>query len=199
MKLFEKFKNHIEYAETILITTHIYPDGDGIGSEIALCHALKALNKQVYCVHEESLGPRYHFLDKEKNIVSFKMLNQKVLPEFDLALIVDTNSLERVGPNVQRLVLSGKKHLFIDHHPCSTEIYENNCIDLTAAATGEIAGNLILKLGIPFSRPMSLALYTSIIIDTSSFRYPTVSGNTHRLMGHILDSGINPLPYLWHS
>ena len=60
------------------------------------------------------------------------------------------------------------------------------------AATGELVGSLIESIGVPFTKEMAYALYTSILIDTSSFRYPTVTGNTHRLIAKLMDTGIEP-------
>jgi phosphoesterase RecJ-like protein len=83
-------------------------------------------------------------------------------------------------------------YLFIDHHPCSKDLSADHCIDTSAAATGQIIGEFTQFMGIAFNQEMALALYTSIIIDTSSFRYPTVSSRTHLLVSNLLETGIEP-------
>ena len=193
MDLIKKFKQLIDKAESIIISTHIFPDADGIGSQIALCLALSKLNKKVYCVNEQGLLPRYLYLDEEKRVYPYNRFKKKV-KDFkpDLFIVVDTYSIDRVGDNVKRLAMEAKNLLFIDHHPCPPELMSLHCIDTNASATGELAGTLIQSLGIPLSKEISLPLYTSILIDTSSFRYPTVSGKTHRLLAQLLDSGIQP-------
>ena len=106
--------------------------------------------------------------------------------------MTDTNSLERIGEGVKKLSSNVIDHLFIDHHPCPKEVMRNNCIDTNKAATGELAGDLIKSIGVELTREMALPLYTAVLIDTSSFRYPTVTGDTHRLIGSLMDTGVRP-------
>lgn len=193
MNIAERFKFMIEKADNIVISTHIFPDADGIGSEIALCLAMRSLGKNAICVNEESLLSRYKYLDPHDVIISLDDYrsfypNAKV----DLFIVTDTNSLDRIGERVQKLATDVDQHLFIDHHPCPKEVMLSNCIDTTKAATGELAGDLIKSIGVELTREMALPLYTAILIDTSSFRYPTVTGDTHRLIANLMDTGVRP-------
>jgi phosphoesterase RecJ-like protein len=180
----------------ILITTHIQPDADGIGSEIALCLALREMGKNAICVNEEPLLDRYCYLDPKDCVISYdeyiKRREKEDGPSIDLFIVTDTNSLSRIGNRVQALVPNAKNLLFIDHHPAPKELAAIHCIDTNMAATGELVGYLIDSLGISYTKDMAHALYTSILIDTSSFRYPTVTANTHRLIGKLMDTGIEP-------
>lgn len=187
----DRFKSLVEKANNIVITTHIFPDADGIGSEIALCMALRKLGKNAICINEEKLFDRYRYLDPE-NVISNYNDSKDHFDKIDLFIVTDTNALPRIGKNVQELVLKSSELLFIDHHPCPKELAAIHCIDSTKAATGELVGELIEALGVEFDKKMALALYTSIIIDTSSFRYPTVTGNTHKIASKLLDTGISP-------
>ena len=193
MNIFERFKFATDRAYNIVISTHIIPDADGIGSEIALCLAMRALGKNAICVNEEPLLDRYKYLDPEDVVISLEDY-QSFYPEaeVDLFIVTDTNSLERIGDGMKNIAKKSPNLLFIDHHPCSKEVMSNHCIDTTKAATGELAGDLILSVGVDLTREMALPLYTAILIDTSSFRYPTVTGNTHRLIGHLMDTGVRP-------
>ncbi len=193
MRIIETFKLLISKAQKIAITTHLQPDADGIGSQIALCMALRKLGKEAICINDQPLLERYEYLDPDKVIISHQQYEkQKDRMIFDLFIVADTNSLERIGKNIQNIVTTTRNLLFIDHHPCPKEIARIHCIDTKAAATGELVGTLIESLGIDFDEKMALPLYTSILIDTSSFRYPTVSGNTHRLIAKLMDTGIEP-------
>jgi phosphoesterase RecJ-like protein len=193
MNITERFKFMIDKAENIVISTHIFPDADGIGSEIALCLAMRSLGKNAICVNEEPLLERYKYLDPQDCVISADDY-QSFYPdaEVDLFVVTDTNSLERIGERVKKLATKVKEHLFIDHHPCPKEVMLNNCIDTSKAATGELAGDLIKSIGVELTREMALPLYTAVLIDTSSFRYPTVTGNTHRLIGSLMDTGVRP-------
>lgn len=193
MNITERFKLMTEKAENIVISTHIFPDADGIGSEIALCLAMRSLGKNAICVNEESLLERYRYLDPHDVVISYsEYLSFYPDAKIDLFVIVDTNSVERIGEGSKQLAANAKNILFIDHHPCPKEVMLNNCVDTTKAATGELAGDLIKSIGVELTREMALPLYTAVLIDTSSFRYPTVTGNTHRLIGSLMDTGVRP-------
>lgn len=193
MNITERFQFLTKKAENIVISTHIFPDADGIGSEIALCLAMRALGKNAICVNEEPLLERYKYLDPQDVVISLQDY-KSFYPdaEIDLFIVTDTNSLERIGDGVKEIASKAPNLLFIDHHPCSKEVMTNHCIDTAKAATGELAGDLIRSLNVELTREMALPLYTAVLIDTSSFRYPTVTGNTHRLIGSLMDTGVTP-------
>ncbi len=188
----EDFKKLIDSVKNILITTHIHPDADGVGSQISLCYALEYLGKNVMCVNEEPLDDRYKYLDVKNVLTDYKSYIKNPLESIDLFIVADTNSLPRIGKSLQELVLYSKNLLFIDHHPCPPEMATIHCIDTTKAATGELVGNLIEHLEVPFTKEIALPLYTAILIDTSSFRYPTVTGDTHALVAKLMSTGISP-------
>lgn len=193
MNSVERFKFLTKKAENIVISTHILPDADGIGSQIALCLAMRAQGKNAICVNEEPLLERYKYLDPEDVVISYEdYLSFYPEAEIDLFIVADTNSLERIGEKMKGLAQKSPNLLFVDHHPCPHDVMKENCIDTTKAATGELAGELIQSLDIDLSREMALPLYTAILIDTSSFRYPTVTGDTHRLIGSLMDTGVRP-------
>lgn len=192
MTILDVFKTRIQEAERILITTHEYPDADGIGSEISLCLALREYGKEAWCVNEEPLLDRYQYLDEDKVVLGFRDFEKK-LSAFkpDLIIIVDTNTKDRVGTQLGKY-LADKKLLYIDHHPWRGRDLADHCVDVKAAATGQLVGEMIEYLGVKFTKKIALPIYTSIIIDTSSFRYPTVSAATHLLVSKLMDTGINP-------
>ena len=193
MQPLKRFQKLIDKAKNILITTHEYPDADGIGSQVALCMALKSLSKKVTCVNEETLMERYRYLDPRNHIQSFEEFKtQDFGTQVDLFIVTDTNDLKRIGPQMQKLASKAKELLFIDHHPAPEDMQAMHYIDTTVAATGELVGNLIEELGIPLDRELALPLYTSILIDTNSFRYPTVRPQTHLLISKLLSTGIKP-------
>lgn len=189
----QRFLDLIERANTIVITTHLHPDADGIGSEVALCMALKKKGKNAICVNELALLERYKYLDPEDVVISYRNYQKKYKnQEIDLFIVTDTNALPRIGTQVQKLVTKSKELLFIDHHPCPKELAKIHCIDTSKAATGELVGTFIEAMNVKMTKSMALSLYTSILIDTSSFRYPTVTGDTHRVIANLMDTGVRP-------
>lgn len=198
MSSIERCLELLSSAKSIIISTHTHPDADGIGSQIALCLALKKLGKEVYCINEDTLLERYRYLDPQNVVTSYRRfmrrksqsINKEL--EIDLLIIIDTHSLPRIGPQTHKLATKAKELLFIDHHPCPKELARIHCINTLKAASGELVAEIIKALNIPLSKDMALALYTAVLIDTSSFRYPTVTGDTHRAVGRMLDTGIDP-------
>lgn len=193
MDIFERFKSVIAPAENIIITTHSFPDADGIGSEISLCLALNQIGKNAICCNDEELLNRYKYLDPKDMVVGVERLKQRFSTSPDLIIVVDTNVVDRAGNKFNQLY---SKYdcpiLYIDHHPCSNDVKEKHCIDTGAAATGQLIGELIESLGLEFNEEMALPLYTAILIDTSSFRYPTVTAKTHQLIAKLMATGIKP-------
>ncbi len=193
VNVYDRFKNLTKTANNIVLTTHIVPDADGIGAEIALCLALKALGKNAICVNEEPLLERYKYLDAEDVVISHEDYQKRFSNStIDLFIVADTNSLNRIGDRTKNLAHTAKEIVFVDHHPCAKEIMAIHCIDTSKAATGELAGELIRSMNVTLTKEMALPLYTAILIDTSSFRYPTVTANTHRLVGSLMDTGVAP-------
>jgi phosphoesterase RecJ-like protein len=190
MSIVDTFKSRIQGASHIVITTHVMPDADGIGSQISLCLALRKLGKKVICVNDEALLERYRYLDPAGVVLALSEYEERY--PVDLMIVVDTNTVDRVGPAVAKIMPESDKILFIDHHPCPFNPDHHHCIDTKAAATGQIVGQLIQGMGLAFDHAMALPLYTSIIIDTSSFRYPSVSSSTHTLVGQLMQTGISP-------
>jgi len=193
MEIIDKFKRAISDAQNIIITTHSFPDADGIGSEISLCMALKKLGKNVVCGNDEPLLERYKYLDPEDVVVAIDEASKRLADKPDLIIVVDTNTIDRAGKNLGSFY---KEHqcsiLYIDHHPCTQDTQDDHCIDTSAAATGQLVGELIESIGLEFDQKMALPLYTAILIDTSSFRYPTVTAKTHELIAKLMATGIEP-------
>lgn len=190
----EKFLRAIEGKKNVVISTHSFPDADGIGSQISLCLALKQLGMNVICCNDEALLLRYKYLDPQDVIHSVSEM-PKLFPQTpDLIIVVDTNTIKRTGKNF--IAYYEQYHcdiLYIDHHPCREAGGEEHVIDTSAAATGQLVGELIDDaLKIKFTPQMALPLYTAILIDTSSFRYPTVTANTHKLIAKLMETGIQP-------
>lgn len=190
----QKFLKAIAGKKNVVISTHSFPDADGIGAQISLCLALKSKGLNAICCNDEALLTRYKYLDPQDVIHSVEEM-PKIFPENpDLVIVVDTNTIKRTG---KKFIDYYETHeceiLYIDHHPCREAGGEKHIIDTSAAATGQLVGELISDaLEIPFTPEMALPLYTAILIDTSSFRYPTVTAATHKLIAKLMETGIKP-------
>lgn len=188
---YQRLKEKIQSANKILITTHIVPDADGIGSQVALFYILEKIGKKVFCVNEKDLNQRYSYLDTQKNIMGLNRFldeQEDFIP--DLIIIVDTNRTSRTGLSMSQFILPYDDIIYIDHHPYGKKPTSQHFIDENAAATGQIVGEFIEYLEIEFTKEIALPLYTAILIDTNTFRYPSVSSRTHLLVSKLLKTGV---------
>src|SRR6185312_8451599 len=185
--------DRIRNASTIILSTHRQCDGDGLGAELGLYHALKAAGKNVRVINVDSTPRKYRFLNPDTHIQYFES-NQK-FESADLALVFDTNDERLIEPLFSELKKKAKLIAFVDHHPILKQgprPSEDSWIDVTAASTGELAYRLIKELGLAIHREVARCLYTSITFDTQLYRFIRNSPNSHRIAAEMLEHDINP-------
>ena len=184
----------IQSSQSILLSTHREPDGDGLGAQIALFYALKKAGKDVRILNVDSSAQKYDFLIPKDMIQVYQGTHDKV-EKTDIALILDTNDKRLLDTLFVKLEVNCKHIAFIDHHPIlvnGPKPPDLSVIDVKAASTGEIAFNLIKILNIPLDKNISEALYTSLVFDTQLFRFIRNSPNTHLIAAELLQHDINP-------
>lgn len=187
-KLSQKIKN----AQNIILSTHRQCDGDGLGSEIALYHALKKIKKDVRILNVDETAKKYQFLDAH-NLIEIYEDQPRKIGKTDLVLIFDTNDSRLLEPLFSEFKTQAKEILFIDHHPVLVKgpsPTDGSFIDTLAASTGEITFDLIKELGIELDQKISRALYTSIAFDTQLFRYVRNSSRSHIIAAELLNHNI---------
>lgn len=169
------------------ILLHVRPDGDSIGSSLALGLGLRQKGKDVALVRADELPLNLAFLP---GIDTFTFW-QDVTGEFDAAILLDCGDRDRVGP--ARAVLEQSKLVInIDHHLSNGRFGDLNYIEPQAAATGEVVFQILQDLGIGVDYGMAMALYASIVTDTGSFKYESTSPLTHRIAAALLEQGVRP-------
>ena len=186
----DDFKRIIESNRKFLISTHINPDGDAIGSTMALYHFLKELGKEV-CVINHSPTPKYYkFLDPESTIIKFSESEYFKIIDSDVIFLVDLNDIVRIK-NMGRYVIESKAvKVIIDHHLPNTKFTDFEFTDEHASSTGEILYNILSNHGMsPLSKNISIALYTAIMTDTLSFHLPTATSKVYRIAANLIDWG----------
>ena len=169
------------------IFTHIRPDGDAIGSSLAWGKALEQYGKTVKIFCPDLIPLKYTFLP-DINISNVFMPPGKTPTA---AFTLDCSDLERLG-YMKDDVLQLDRIINIDHHGTNLHFGDNNLVDLTAAATGEIIYKLICDLRLELTEDMGLCLYTAISSDTGSFKYENTTPQTMYIAAKLLEKGINP-------
>ncbi len=177
----------IRAAKRILVTTHIHPDGDALGSQLAMGEILSALGKQVTLYSECEISHLYAFLPGGEKL-------QTELPDlasFDCVLALDCGDCFRLGLKREELLASGSV-VVIDHHAGHKDFGTLRWVDPHRASTGEMVYDLAEGLGVDLSYEAAYCLYTAIVSDTGSFRYSSTTAETFRVAGQLIGKGVKP-------
>jgi phosphoesterase RecJ-like protein len=168
-----------------VLSSHSRPDGDSIGSQLAMAYALRALGKEVTVVNSDAApGPLMTFPG-----VPDIQIADRVSGEFDAAIIMECGDLARTG-------VAGLERYFvinIDHHPGNSSYGQINWFDSTAAACGEMVYDLVRALGVPLSSDIAAHIYLAILTDTGSFHYSSISPRTFEICKETLLAGVDPV------
>jgi len=175
----------IRARRRFVVSSHARPDGDAIGSELALAYALRAMGKEVEVVNADPApAPIMQF----PGVPDIRIATS-VQGEFDAALIMECGDLARTG-------VSGLGAFFvvnIDHHPGNTGYGQLQWFEPTAAACGEMVFDLVTALGVPLSREMATHIYLAILTDTGSFHFSSISPRTFEICKETLEAGVDPV------
>lgn len=174
----------IQSRQRFVVSSHARPDGDAIGSQLALAFALDVLGKQVTLVNRDPVpGPLGAFPGSERIVVADRVDNA-----FDAALIMECSSLDRTG-------VAGLDRSFvinIDHHQGNTAYGALNWFDQSAAACAEMVYDLVLALGVRLTPVIATHIYVGILTDTGSFHYSAISARTFDICRALVEAGVNP-------
>lgn len=184
----------IQKSKSLLLSTHRECDGDGLGAQIALFHALNKIGKIARVLNVDEVPAKYEFL-RVKEIVEVFLKPHTPIAKTDLTLIFDTNDPRQLGKLFPELEERSGEIIFVDHHPLLEEgphPTSGSYIDTKAASTGEIAYRIIKGLGIELDRSIAQALYTSIAFDTQVFRYIRNSPESHKIAAELVAFPIEP-------
>ncbi len=183
----------IEQNESFLISSHVRPDADALGSELGMAAILQAFGKTVTIVNATSPPATLQFLNPDGVILK---LNEDVtrenLPDVDVHVIVDTSAWQQLGAMADVIQKAGKKRVVIDHHVSSDNMGATEFKDVESGATGELICQAAKFLGVTFDASTASALYAAIATDTGWFRFPSTSGDTMRIAASLMELGAEP-------
>lgn len=171
---------------TIAILSHVRPDGDALGSALALGLSLRQLGKNVHIWNEEGMLEKYSFLPRGELMAKPPSEPQDV----DLAVALDTAIQNRLG-SAGQAIRSAKLWINIDHHVSNPGYGDLVYIDPTAPATGQILFELIKSENLPLDPDIAENLFVAISTDTGSFQYPNTTARTFQIAGELVQVGLN--------
>jgi phosphoesterase RecJ-like protein len=185
------FVEIVRRHQRFLLTTHVRPDGDGLGSMLALTEALEGQGKEVRLVIASAFPPRYLFLDPGRRIEAFEPPGEAYRTA-EAVVVLDTgtwNQLGSVGPFLRGL--SAVK-VVIDHHQTQDDLGALRLVDTTAEATGRLTYEAITALGAPLTPTAAGHLFVAVAMDTGWFRHGNTTPATYALASALAAAGARP-------
>jgi phosphoesterase RecJ-like protein len=183
---FEEIGRLLRERQRFAVMSHVRPDGDALGSQLALALSLQQLGKEVRVWNEEGMLEKYSFLPRAELVTKPPSIPE----DFDCAIALDTAIQSRLGTALAA-VRSAKIWINIDHHLSNPGYGDVVDVDPDAPATAEIIFRLIKSQNLPFNRDIAENLYAAISTDTGSFQYPKTSARTFEIAAELIRAGLD--------
>ena len=174
----------IENKHNFAITTHVRPDGDGVGSSLGLCWLLRSLGKTAEVIVRDSIPVSYAQLPGADEIRVVSEIDK----EYDAVFVIECSDVKR--PGIKNL--ENEFTVNIDHHSTCEHFGTINWIDPTASAVGEMIYNLCKAIGGRISREIAECLYMALVTDTGSFHFPNTTDRTLKVASELVKAGVKP-------
>jgi bifunctional oligoribonuclease and PAP phosphatase NrnA len=168
-----------------VLSSHSRPDGDSIGSQLAMLYALREMGKEAVAINADPAPPPLMAFPGVRDI----RIAPSVEGEFDAAIIMECGDLRRTG-------VTGLERFFvvnIDHHPGNTGYGDLNWFDSSAAACAEMVYDVVRALGVPLTPQIATHVYLAILTDTGSFHYSGISPRTFEICKTCVEAGVDPV------
>ena len=190
--MIDRLLSLIHDNERFVITTHVRPDGDALGSQLALRSLLEKLGKKVAMINQDPPSFNLSWIPGVNDIEVFTgaMRQREAIAESDVIFIVDTNSADRIGRLGHAVRNSEAVKVLIDHHPGPEAWFDVVLQRESASSTGELIYELVASEDPSLiDAEMATTLYVAIMTDTGSFRFSSVTPQVHRIIAELLERG----------
>jgi bifunctional oligoribonuclease and PAP phosphatase NrnA len=186
------FVELVQAHESFVLTSHMRPDCDAIGSELALALALRAIGKEARIVNGDMVPPHIAFIDPKNDteVLGRDLKPADVRP--DVLIVLDTSAWAQLGPMADVVQGSTAKKIVIDHHVSQDDMNAVVFKDTTSEATGRLVLGAIDALGVAVTPEMATPLFAAIATDTGWFRFNSVTALTYAAAGRLVHSGARP-------
>ncbi|MCK6449188.1 MAG: bifunctional oligoribonuclease/PAP phosphatase NrnA [Planctomycetes bacterium] len=173
-----------------VLSGHIKPDGDCVGSQAALASVLEKLGKQVWIVNPDPLEERYQYLARDR---TFRVFNGGDLPAHDVEVFLDFCELSRTGPLEATLAAHPAKKVIVDHHLFhGTPWWHAAFVDSRASATGVLVHRIARALGVELDPAAARGVFTALVTDTGWFKYSNTDAETLAIASELVAAGCEP-------
>ncbi|GAB5441761.1 MAG: DHHA1 domain-containing protein [Fuerstiella sp.] len=183
----------IEDNQSFLITSHVRPDADALGSELGMAAILQHFERDVTIVNATAPPANLQFLNPDGRILKLdEHVKRDELPEVDVHVVVDTSAWQQLGAMAEVIQKAGRKRVVIDHHVSSDNMGATEFKDVKSPATGQLIFEAAEFLNVSFDPATASALYAAIATDTGWFRFPSTQSSTMRVAAALMDAGAIP-------
>jgi phosphoesterase RecJ-like protein len=191
------FVELVRKHQRFLLVTHVRPDPDGLGSQLALADVLEGMGRQVQMVIASSWPPRYTFLDPDRRIARFASPGT-AHATVEVIVVLDTGTWNQLGDFGAWMKTSAAKKVVIDHHLSQDDLGAIRLVDTTSEATGRLVFEAVQALGQQLSRRAASCLFAAVATDTGWFRHKNTTPATFALAEKLTRAGADP-NYLYDS
>lgn len=183
--------------QRFLLTTHVRPDGDGLGSMLALAECLDSLGKNVQLAVASLISNRYAFLDPSTRVKTFEPPGESYR-NAEVVIVLDTGTWNQLGTLGTFLKSLPATKAVVDHHLTQDDLGATQFVDVSAEATGRLVYELLSAIGSPMTPTIANLLFVAIATDTGWFRHKNATAATFGLSGELVAAGADP-EYLYHQ
>ncbi len=188
-----RFVDLVKSSQRFLLTSHIRPDCDALGSELGMCRVLEALGKEVMIVNGHPTPPNLAFIDPQKRI---QVLGTDVqldeLLDVDVMMVLDTSAWAQLGPMGEVIRATRARKIIVDHHVGEDDLGAELFKNTTAEATGRLVVEAAEHLGVELTPEAAMPVFAAIATDTGWFRFGSTTSETYRVIAKVVDAGARP-------
>lgn len=188
-----RFVELINANERYVLTSHIRPDCDALGSELGMAGVLEALGKDVVIVNGQATPPNLAFIDPTNRI---KVIGEDIqiddLDDRDVLMVLDTSAWAQLGPMGDVIRATKAKKIVVDHHVSEDDLGTEPFKNTTAEATGRLVVEAAEHLGVELTPEMAMPLFAAVATDTGWYRFGSATSGTYRVAAKLIDAGAKP-------
>lgn len=189
----EELCSVLRSGERFLLTSHVRPDCDALGSELGLAEILETLGKEVAIVNADATPANIAFIDPKKKIQTLGVdVQLDTLPAHDTFIVLDTSAWVQLGDMADAMKASTANKIVIDHHVSSDDLGATEFKDTASEATGRLIADLAEHLGVDLTPEIATPLFAAMITDTGWLRFPSVTASSYACAARLVSGGARP-------
>lgn len=186
------FVELITSGQRFVLTSHVKPDCDALGSELGLAIGLEALKKRAIIVNSDPVPPHLKFVDPGRRIRTLPDVAAEELQSCDTLIVLDTSAWKQLGNMADSVRAPRARRIVLDHHVSSDDLGAVQFKDTASPATGCLVVEALDRLGVPLTPEAAQPLFAAVATDTGWFRFPSTTGDTLRTASRLRDAGADP-------